>query len=81
MTLVTNQIAIDTNFSGDIIKAENQNLLANKENSSNENKSRKNSEHKKFVLNANTKSKLAFEIDFHGIDFDKIFKRNRYKNN
>ena len=63
------------NFS-DAIKTENENLLNNKDISNVENKSKKKSEHKKFVFNTNkTKSKLAFEIDFHGMEFDKIFKR------
>jgi len=67
----------NANFS-DVIKTENENLLIKKD-SNDENKSAKiNSEHKKFIFNTNnTKPKFSFEIDFHGLDFAKIFKRNR----
>jgi hypothetical protein len=49
---VTNLMEDNKNFS-DAIKTENENLLSNKEISNDENKSRKKSDHKKFVFNTN----------------------------
>ena len=61
------------------------NMSTNKENSIQDKASepKKNRDRKKFTFNqknSKTKSNLTFEIDFHGLNFSNLLKRNHFRN-
>ena len=61
-----------------VIKAENEALINKDQNRNDCKPPRRSSDSKRFTFSR--KSKLAFEIDFHGLNFNNILKRAPFRN-